>query len=230
MSQPSSQPGRSPSRLESQDPQAGRREVPPESVRASDDERETVVERLRVASVEGRLTFEELTLRTEAAYSAVTRGDLEKITHDLPGMGAPGAQPAPVQVQRRFSAIMGDCKEKISGRIDAELTALSVMGDVVLDLRGAQVPSGEVSIVVTAVMGDVKVIVPDGVAVELSGYAVMGDRRVQVRDAVPGQRVPVVRVRAQAIMGDVKIVDDEHNAPVRRALTTWWEDRKGPSA
>ncbi|WP_225993133.1 DUF1707 SHOCT-like domain-containing protein [Actinomadura rudentiformis] len=230
MSQPSPQPGKPSSRLTPQepDPAMERPRATPESVRASDAEREAVVERLRVASVEGRLTFEELTTRTGAAYSAVTRGDLETITADLPGMGAPGAAPAPLQVQRRFSAIMGDCKERLSGRIDAELTALAVMGDVVLDLRGAQVPTGEVTVVATAVMGDVKVIVPDGVTVDLSGYAFMGDRKVQVREAAPGPRVPVVRVRAQAIMGDVKIVDDEHHAPVRRALTNWWEDRKGP--
>ncbi|XVQ08775.1 DUF1707 SHOCT-like domain-containing protein [Spirillospora sp. CA-255316] len=196
------------------------------SVRASDAEREAVVEGLRVASVEGRLTFEELAERTEAAYLAVTRGDLESVTADLPGMGAPGADPAPLQVKRRFTAIMGDCKERISGRVEQQLEALSVMGDIVLDLRGAQVPSGEVSVVATAVMGDVKVIVPDGVTVEMSGYCVMGDRRVEVREPKEGRRVPLVRVRAQVVMGDVKIVDDEHHAPVRRALASWWEERK----
>ncbi|MFI6520584.1 DUF1707 domain-containing protein [Spirillospora sp. NPDC050679] len=223
MSQPTPQQGRPPVPAQ---PPGGRSQVPAESVRASDAEREAVVERLRIASVEGRLTFEELTERSEAAYVAVTRGDLERITADLPALGAPGARPAPVQVRRRFSAIMGDCKERISGRVDQELEALSVMGDVVLDLREAQVPTGEVSVVATAVMGDIKIIVPDGVSIDLTGYAVMGDRRVLVREAAPGQRAPVVRVRAQAIMGDIKIVDDEHHAPVRRAISTWWEGRK----
>jgi hypothetical protein len=31
------------------------------------------------------------------------------------------------------------------------------MGDVVLDLRGAEVPQGDVDITATAVMGDVKI-------------------------------------------------------------------------
>ncbi|MFF5263675.1 DUF1707 domain-containing protein [Actinomadura viridis] len=211
------------------DPEPKRDGVPErggDPVRASNAEREAVVEALRVASVEGRLTFEELTERSEKAYLAVTRGDLERILADLPGMGAPGAEPAPPQVRRRFTAIMGDCKERIVGRIDQELEALSVMGDVVLDLRGAQVPSGEVTVVATAVMGDVKVIVPDGVTVRMTGYAVMGVRKVQAREAREGVRVPVVNVRAHAIMGDVKIVDDEHHDPVRRALASWWERRK----
>jgi len=45
-------------------------------VRASDAEREAVVERLRVATAEGRLTFGALTERTKAAYTATTRGEL----------------------------------------------------------------------------------------------------------------------------------------------------------
>ena len=195
-------------------------------MRASDAEREAVVERLRIASVEGRLTFEELTERSEAAYAAVTRGELDRITADLPGMGAPGANPAPRQEKRKFSAVMGDCKERIVGRIDGPLEAVAVMGDVELDLRGAQVPTGEIAVTATAVMGDVKIIVPDGVSVELSGHAFLGDRRVKVREPRPGARVPVVRVTAHAVMGDVKIVDDEHHAPFRRAVASWWRDRK----
>ena len=53
-------------------------------VRASDAEREATVERLREATAEGRLTFGELTERTEAAYPATTRGELAPLTADLP--------------------------------------------------------------------------------------------------------------------------------------------------
>jgi hypothetical protein len=65
------------------------------SVRASDAERETAVERLRVASVEGRLTLADLTERTEAAYSAVTRAELEAVTADLPAAPAPAGAEMP---------------------------------------------------------------------------------------------------------------------------------------
>ena len=53
---------------------------PSGGMRASDAEREAVVERLRVAAVEGRLTMTELTERTGAAYTATTRGELVAIT------------------------------------------------------------------------------------------------------------------------------------------------------
>ena len=62
-------------------------------VRASDAEREAVVERLRVATVEGRLTLGELTERTEAAYTATTRGELVPITADLPAVSGSPATP-----------------------------------------------------------------------------------------------------------------------------------------
>lgn len=196
------------------------------SVRASDAEREAVVERLRIASVEGRLTFAELTERTAAAYTAVTRGELEKITSDLPGVGAPGAEPAPPLTSRQFSAVLGDCRERIVGRIEDELQVQSIMGDVELDLRDAQVPRGEVAIVATAVLGDIKIIVPDGVDVRMSGYTVLGDRSVKVRRPEPGHAVPVVTINAKSILGDITVMDEEHRAPVRRAFAAWWQQRK----
>jgi predicted membrane protein len=95
------------------------------------------------------------------------------------------------------------------------------MGDVVLDLRGAEVPRGDVDIIATAVMGDVKVYVPDGVDVELSGIAVMGDKQLRVREAPSGQPSPRVVVRATAVMGDVKVVGDAYAEPARRNLRAW---------
>ncbi|MFC7583428.1 DUF1707 domain-containing protein [Nonomuraea antimicrobica] len=64
-------------------------------MRASDAEREAVVEQLRVASVEGRLTLVELTDRTEAAYTATTHAELALLTQDLPAGTAPPPPPPP---------------------------------------------------------------------------------------------------------------------------------------
>jgi Domain of unknown function (DUF1707) len=72
-------------------------------IRASDKERESVVDVLRDAYTEGRLTLEEFDERTSAAYASKTWGDLRELTADLPvepvlGVGLPqrqsGAQPA----------------------------------------------------------------------------------------------------------------------------------------
>ena len=193
-------------------------------VRASDAEREATVERLREATAEGRLTFGELTERTEAAYTATTRGELAAVTADLPAVSSwPAApvRPAAGQDREWVVAVMGDSKRQGRWRVERPLAAFAFMGDVVLDLRGAEVPRGDVDIVATAIMGDVKVYVPDGVDVELSGVAVMGGKQLKVRESPAGQPSPKVVVRATAVMGDVKVVGDAYAEPVRRTLRAW---------
>jgi hypothetical protein len=61
---------------------------------ASDKERESVVDVLRDAYTEGRLTLDEFEERSSAAYAARTWGDLRGLTVDLPvepalGVGVP---------------------------------------------------------------------------------------------------------------------------------------------
>ncbi|MFI6322255.1 DUF1707 domain-containing protein [Nonomuraea sp. NPDC050556] len=206
----------------------------PGGVRASDAEREAVVEQLKWASVEGRLTLSELTERTEAAYGASTHAQLELLTADLPLPG-PGAVRVPsvgepVRKRKWFVAVMGDSKRRGKWRIDSELGAVAVMGDVLLDLREAEVRTNEVEIVATAVMGDIKIIVPDGVDVEIEGVAIMGDKKVRVQEAQQGMDVPVVRVKAFVLMGDVKVLGDSQAEPIRRGVAHWrsrWHELMG---
>jgi len=205
----------------------------PGELRVSDAEREAVVERLREASVEGRLTLAELTERTEAAYLAVTYRELAQVTADLPG---PGTRPAPVKApqsgerkRRWFVAVMGDTRRRGKWRVDKEIGAAAVMGDVTIDLREAEVRGNEIEITAVSVMGDVKIIVPDGVDVDLDGVAVMGDKKIDVLEGPTGQNAPKVRVRAYAVMGDVKVVGDSHAEPIRRAWfdwSEWWWERR----
>ncbi|HWM97704.1 MAG TPA: DUF1707 domain-containing protein [Streptosporangiaceae bacterium] len=53
-------------------------------IRASDGERESVVDVLRDAYTDGRLTLEEFEERTSAAYASKTWADLRELTADLP--------------------------------------------------------------------------------------------------------------------------------------------------
>lgn len=58
--------------------------VDSERMRASDADREQVVERLRIALNEGRLNLAEFDERTAAAYAAQTYADLKPLLTDLP--------------------------------------------------------------------------------------------------------------------------------------------------
>src|ERR1700678_1913633 len=57
-------------------------------LRASHEDRDRVVDALRVAGGDGRLTTEELDARLERALSARTLGELAELTADLPGTPA----------------------------------------------------------------------------------------------------------------------------------------------
>jgi hypothetical protein len=57
------------------------------SLRASDSDRDAVVDRLRAAAGEGRLEPEELEERVDRALHARTYGDLAELLADLPGDG-----------------------------------------------------------------------------------------------------------------------------------------------
>jgi Domain of unknown function (DUF1707) len=72
-------------------------------IRASDKERDSVVDVLRDAYTDGRITLEEFEERTSAAYASKTWSDLRELTSDLPvepvlGAGLPQrpAHPRPV--------------------------------------------------------------------------------------------------------------------------------------
>ncbi|MFB4281760.1 MULTISPECIES: DUF1707 SHOCT-like domain-containing protein [unclassified Nonomuraea] len=205
----------------------------PGEVRASDAEREAVVEQLRVASVEGRLTLAELTDRTEAAYTATTHAELALLTQDLPAGATPAHMPAPAREgkkRRWFVGVMGESKRRGTWRIDKELGAVAVMGEVLLDLREAEVRTDMVDILAVSVMGDIKIIVPDGVNVDLEGVAIMGEKKVKVQEAPSGMNVPVVRIKAYAVMGEIKVIGDSQVKPLQRGFAAWrehWERLHG---
>jgi hypothetical protein len=60
-------------------------------MRASDDDRQRVIDALQRHTAAGRLTLDEFTDRVGEAYSARTLGDLEALTRDLPATAGPGA-------------------------------------------------------------------------------------------------------------------------------------------
>lgn len=80
-------------------------EIPPDQIRVSDVDRKAVQDRLHTAHAEGLITLAEFDARVGAAWQAVNRGDLAKLTADLPASTsvAPAERPAPVRpvVRRR---------------------------------------------------------------------------------------------------------------------------------
>jgi hypothetical protein len=63
-------------------------------IRASDEDRQRVVDLLQQHTSTGRLSLDEFTERVDVAYKAVTLGDLAVVTRDLPVIQA---EPRPVR-------------------------------------------------------------------------------------------------------------------------------------
>ena len=68
--------------------------MPREQMRASDADREVVVERLRRAHDDGRLSLHEYDERVRSAYASRTYAELALLTADLPGPQRPPVVPA----------------------------------------------------------------------------------------------------------------------------------------
>jgi hypothetical protein len=194
-------------------------DVDPSRLRISDADRHTVSEVLRQAAGEGRIDLDELDARLEATYVAKTYGELVPITADLPLAGRPAPVPAPAggrpvprpagPLPRHASsvAVMSETRRVGPWILQDHHTAVALMGSVVLDLREAQLDTGEVLIDANAVMGEVRIVVGAGTRVSVEGFGVMGEFSEQ-RPRVPFDPAaggPLVRVRGLALMGSVHV-------------------------
>jgi len=180
-------------------------------IRASDAEREQTIERLRLAAGEGRLTLEELADRIETVSGSRTRAELELATADLPAADAslvgapapplPAGSPAPLVSN---SSVFGDLKRSGPWQLPARSGWSTVFGDVVLDLREARVPAGEIAVDARSVFGDVELLVPEGVLVEVRGRVFFGDVK-QDAGLAASSGAPRIVLTGSTIFGDVRV-------------------------
>ena len=172
-------------------------------VRASDEDREGALGRLRERVADGSLTLDEFADRAGVALVARTRGQLQAIVADL-AAGPVGATRRR-QPRRWLVAVMSGSKAKGRWRAAGSVRAVAFWGSCQLDFRRAEIEAPEVRVTAVALMGGIDVIVPEGIDVELTGLAVMGGKHLRVADvpALPGS--PVIRVRAFALMGGVGV-------------------------
>jgi len=170
--------------------------------RASDAEREQVVDRLRDASSEGRLTLEELADRTAVAYTARSHAELAPLTDDLPATLAPSRR-KPV---RWMGAVIGEVKRTGRWRIRENMHVVMGIGDCHLDLRTAELDGDEVTVTISQLIGDTTIVVPRHVDVELSGLFLIGDKSLTGSEEELPPAAPRVHVRAFGLIGELNVV------------------------
>jgi hypothetical protein len=149
------------------------------TTRASDADRDRVLQVLATATADGRLNVEEHGELMDKALTARTLGELDVLTQDLGTR--PAATPAPAAPlapapSKGFLAIFGARSRKGGWHVPSELRATAVFGAVELDFREAHFDAPEVVCVCNCVFGAVEITVPDWVRVIDEGTAIFGAR------------------------------------------------------
>jgi Domain of unknown function (DUF1707)/Cell wall-active antibiotics response 4TMS YvqF len=173
-------------------------------VRASDADRDRVVEALAAASAEGRLTLEEYSERSDAALVARTLGDLASLTTDLPAASPPEVLHGGAAVPEEITAVLGNESRKGPWVVPPRLVLRSVLGDCHLEMQKAIIGQHVTTIDATVRFGSVTIFVPDGIDVRMSGKAVLGAKSSELRGE-PKPGAPVIVVRCNVFCGAVTV-------------------------
>ncbi|MEI8407135.1 MULTISPECIES: DUF1707 SHOCT-like domain-containing protein [unclassified Kribbella] len=186
-------------------------------LRASDTDRDQVVDVLRDALMSGRLTQDEHAERLEQTLQARTLGELEPITQDLvvPQQAMPVVNPvtsnSPVPIEEPANpsdsfdtmvAIFGGGERKGRWRVKRRTNAVAIFGGHDLDMTNAVFEGREVTIWAFAVFGGIDLTVPDAVTVRNEGVGIFGGFAAQGGDD-PDPNAPVVVVKGLALFGGV---------------------------
>jgi hypothetical protein len=190
-------------------------------LRASHEDRDRVIELLRVAAGDGRLTPDELDERVEVAFSARTYGELAALTSDLPAGGqaiAPlqPAQPVTpkdvVRIETRSGNVSRVGRWVVPRRIEVRVTS----GGCKLDFTDAVIAHRSIEIDAEVRSGNLTIITKPGIAVDTDDVAI---RSGNIKVKAPwSPDVPVaLRIGVTGRVGSGNIVA----RPPRRSFLEW---------
>ncbi|MER7769299.1 DUF1707 domain-containing protein [Kitasatospora sp. NPDC096140] len=167
------------------------------AMRASHADRDRVVELLRVAAGDGRLTSDDLDERVDAALSARTVDELAELTVDLPtgpvsATGALAEVKDVVRIDQRFSTVERSGRWVVPRRL--ELSA--EFCKVTLDFTQAVITQDTVQIALDMRGKTLTLIVAPGMVVDADGLALEFSRVRERR--TPDPDVPV-RLRVELV-------------------------------
>ena len=193
-------------------------------LRASDEDRDRVVEILRVAAGDGRLTAVELDDRLGAALTARTSGELTALTADLPDSADRNSEMAArVKDVVRLDYQGGNVTRRGRWTVPRRMEIRAVGGKVKLDFTDAVITSPILQIRAEVRGGWLVLVIGPGIEVDSDDVVVHGGR-VKVRPT-QGWTEPVrlkIEVSGEARGGRVVV------RPPRRSFGQWVLRRPQP--
>jgi hypothetical protein len=198
------------------------------SLRASDADRDRVVEVLHTAFAEGRITSDEHSERLQATIAAKTLDDLAPLTADLvPAQPASPARPtngfrpsAPATgggESDRMTAALSNVKRTGRWRVHRRSFANVFLGTVDLDLTEAAFDVQVIEINVTQLMGTVALRVPFGTTVRDETTSVLAETSIK-GIGPPDPAFPVVVLRGTNVLGEIKVRGPKKQSIWKRAI------------
>lgn len=201
-------------------------------LRVSDAEREHVVGLLQRATGSGLLDIDEFTRRVDSALAARTRGELNAVLLDLPGLTHPDRpaqvptparppvhRPAPMVADTgagdEVRSTLGSVSRRGVWDVPAHLVVRTTLGSAELDFTEARIPHEVVDIELEVVAGSVELRLPAGARVEhgdLQATLSSVENRLRARADAPDG--PLFRIRGSVRAGSVEI------RPPHRSR--WW--------
>ncbi len=189
-------------------------------LRASHADRDRVVELLRIAAGDGRLTAEELDERLEAALTARTQRELTVLTADLPegpAIGPDLAVTAPkevVRILRKGGGARRSGRWAVPKRMEIKVAG----GNVRLDFTEAVITSPVLHVDADLRGGSFVVITRPGVVVDADDVEMIGGR-AKIHD--PGGPQPSADLRVE-ISGQIRGGNLRAHPP-RPPRRTFWQ-------
>lgn len=181
-------------------------------------DRDRVVEVLRVAAGDGRLTPEELDERLEAALTARTYSELAVLTTDLPAVGG---HPASVAVPEAKELVRIDCGASTATRdgqwvVPQRMEVRVTSGSVKLDLTNAIITSPVLALDAEVNSGHLLLVTRPGIEVDTDDVAVQsGIVRVQPQSATGTPVILRIQVSGNVTSGTLRA------RPPRRSFWQW---------
>lgn len=180
--------------------------LPPDRLRASDADRERVVDVLRNAAEDGRLDLEEFNERAERVLNARTLGDLVPLTTDLVS-----ADTQPIRLDTApVAAVFRNETRRGRFVVRADESAYALFGTAEIDLRDALLARNHVRLTASSLFGRIHLQIPEGVEVRVRGWSFLG-RRITTARPVQAPDAPVLEIEGFTILGSLRVI-----APKRR--------------
>jgi class 3 adenylate cyclase len=204
---------------------AAERPATPAELRASHADRERVVQELRTAAGDGRLTPEELDDRLEAALTARTLEELDPLLADLARV--PAAQ-ARAEAEQHISSGSGAAKREGPWVVPRVLHVRVGSGAVLLDFRQALITGPELQIDARISSGALKLITRPGIAVYTDAVTVGSGFVEVVPPEADAQLELRVKISGRVGSGVVTAGPAGHGirgsvSPTRTRRRGWWQ-------